>query len=49
MNFLSGKDLPENENSVMVSAEKKWGLTNLMEKISQHLNYEVIHNDNTEQ
>jgi GTP-binding protein HflX len=34
LEFLSGMTLPENDESVMVSAEKRWGLTGLMEKIA---------------
>ncbi|UCD10277.1 MAG: GTPase HflX [Dehalococcoidales bacterium] len=37
LEYLSGRDLPENEDAVMVSAEKKWGLTGLMEKIGLFL------------
>ncbi len=37
LEFLSGRDLPENGDSVMVSAEKRWGLTGLMEKIGLFL------------
>jgi GTP-binding protein HflX len=37
LEFLSGRDLPENKDAVMVSAEKKWGLAGLMEKIGLFL------------
>jgi GTP-binding protein HflX len=37
LEFLSGRDLPDNKDAVMVSAEKKWGLTGLMEKIGLFL------------
>ena len=34
LEFLSGQGLPENEEAVMISAGKKWGLPELLEKIS---------------
>lgn len=37
LEFLSDRGLPENKDAVMVSAEKKWGLTGLMEKIGLFL------------
>jgi len=37
LEFLSGRDFPENEDAVMVSAEKRWGLTGLMDKIGLFL------------
>jgi GTP-binding protein HflX len=37
LEFLSGRSLPDNKDAVMVSAEKKWGLAGLMEKIGLFL------------
>ena len=37
LEFLSARQLPENRDTVMVSAEKRWGLTGLMEKIAVFL------------
>ena len=35
--FLSDSALPENENAVMISAGKRWGMADLFKKISQFL------------
>jgi GTP-binding protein HflX len=42
LEFLSGRGLPENKDVVMVSAEKKWGLTGLMEKIGLFLTEKAV-------
>ncbi len=42
LEFLSGRDLPENKDAVMVSAEKKWGLAGLMEKIRLFLAAKMV-------
>jgi GTP-binding protein HflX len=42
LEFLSGRELPENKDAVMVSAEKKWGLTGLMEKIGLFLTEKAV-------
>ena len=42
LEFLSGRELPENKDAVMVSAEKKWGLTVLMEKIGLFLTENAV-------
>jgi GTP-binding protein HflX len=42
LEFLSGRDLPENKDAVMVSAEKKWGLAGLMEKIRLFLTAKMV-------
>ncbi len=47
LDFLSGRDLPENKNAVMVSAEKKWGLTGLLTKIGLLLTEKAVTVSNT--
>jgi 50S ribosomal subunit-associated GTPase HflX len=34
--------LPENEEAVMISAEKKWGLPGLLEKISSVIREKAV-------
>lgn len=37
INYLSHRDDVTNENTVLISAEKKWGLTKLLETLSRRL------------